>query len=74
MTYSLLERRATNGLLLLTLHWIIDQDTGVEDMNFSIGEDLDPRQKGAMGVSEGVWQEEAKDKSTQDGETSHKDE
>lgn len=39
--YSFLEGWKSNAPLLLALHWIIKQDSGVENVNLSISEDLD---------------------------------
>jgi hypothetical protein len=47
MTHGLLERRQTDALLLLSLHWVVDPDTGSQDMNFSLREQGHARQEGA---------------------------
>lgn len=73
-TYSLLESGAANGLLLLALHGIIEQDTSLKNMELAVGEHLDVGQEGASGVLERVGKAETQDEARGDGESTHEGE
>lgn len=70
-TYSFLECRTADPLLLSALHGIVEQHTAVEDMNLSVSEDFPLWQERAVWVLERVGQEETKDHAAENGEETH---
>lgn len=70
-THSFLEPSNANRLLLLALHGVIGNDTVAENVQFTLREDGSLGQEGGVWVLEGIWQEEAKDETGEDGEESH---
>lgn len=73
LTYGFLKSPQSNLLLLLSLHRVIKQDAGLEDVQLPLVEPADARQEGTAGVLEGIGQTETEDKAAEDGETAHED-
>lgn len=73
-TYQFLESRKTNALLLPSLHRIIEQYTGVEDVQLSLVEDSHSRQKGAPWALKGIREEAAENYATEASESAHENE
>lgn len=60
--------------LLLALHWVVDEDSGLEDMQLPLGEQADLGKESTGRPLERVGEEEAKDKTAENGETAHESE
>lgn len=58
-------------LLLLSLHWVIDPDTSVENVDFSLGEQRDLWQESRVRVLERIREEETQDDTAENGEGTH---
>ncbi len=69
--HRFLEPSPTDTLLLLAFHRVVHQDSRAEDVDFSLGEDVDSREECAVGVLERVGQEEPKDEATGNGKKAH---
>lgn len=70
-TYGLFERIQADALLLLALHWIIDEDAGLEYMKLPLGEEGDVRKERAARVLERIREAEAQDEAAQNGKSAH---
>lgn len=71
MTYSLLESRQADALLLLALHGIIEENTSLENVQLPLREEGDAWKESTAGVLEGVGKEKSEDKATGNGEDAH---
>lgn len=70
-THSLLESSQANLLLLLALHRVIKENTGLQNVQFSLSEEAVVGQEGAARVLEGVGEAETEDEAAHDGEAAH---
>lgn len=70
-TYSFLEGGRSNPLLLLSLHGVIKQDSGLENVKFALREEAHVGEECASGFLERVRQEEAENEAAQNGKSSH---
>lgn len=74
VTYSFLETSEADSLLLSSLGWVVFKDSFAKDVELSIAEDLDTRKKCAVGILEGIRQEETENDTGGACEDTHEDE
>lgn len=70
-THGLLESSQANLLLLLALHGVIKENTGLKDVQLPLSEEAVVRKEGASRVLERVGEAETEDEAAHNGETTH---
>lgn len=70
----LLECRSINVLLFMAFQRVIQDHTGVQDIQLPVCKDLPAWSKGAVWLLERVWEDQSKEAADEDREKSHQDE